>query len=289
MPQPVVSGTPLTATFGGLNWPNGQGAFPTMNLNDGAQWQWQQFQHDDDYVQITPAQLVWRAASVVLGRDRKSRVLTLPMRYLEAGTSPSQSFGVQKGLLDQAGQQRLSFDGFTYILAEYSGIKSHTWPKNFPPFYHSFSLEFFCPVPYFLDISATTLSPQALSSGSATTFNVTYAGSIWTAPVWTLTIPNTNAAPIQSFALSNTMSGEAITIAFPGNLAAGTAWTITIDSNAMTVTDGSGHGYDIAGSAFPLLYGPAGQVNAMSATLTPASGTATGCTIGATWNPRWLI
>lgn len=289
MPQPIITGTPLTCTFGGLNWPNGQGAFGSMNLNDGTNWQWQQLKYDDDHVQLTPAQLAWRAASVVLGRDRKARVLTLPMRYLEASASPSASFGAQVGLLEQAGQQRLSFDGSTYILAEFSGLKNKVWVKSFPPFYHAFDLELFCPIPYFLDIAATTLSPQGLASGSASTFNVAYAGSVWTKPVWTLTIPNTNAAPISSFSLSNTTKGETLTIAFPGNLAASTAWTITIDTDAMQVTDAAGKGYDVVGSGFPLLYGPAGQVNAMSATLTPASGTATGCTIGASYSNRWLL
>lgn len=288
MPQPVVTGTPLTLTFGGLPLPNGQGVMSTMNLNDGTQWQWQQLKYDDDYVQLTPAQLAWRAATTVIGRDRKGRILTLPMRYLEAGTSPSQSWGVQVGLLDQAGQQRLSFDGATYILAEFSGIKSHTWVKNFPPFYHAFNLELYCAEAYFRDIATTTVSPQALASGSATTFNVTYAGSIWARPVWTLTIPNTNAAPIQSFVLSNTMSTETLTVAFPGNLAASTAWTITMDSTALTILDQTGRSYDLGGSPVNL-YGPAGQANPISATLTPASGTATGCTIGASYQARWLI
>lgn len=126
------------------------------------------------------------------------------------------------------------------------------------------------------------------SSTPATAFSVTYGGSIFAKPVWTLTIPNTSTAPIQSFALTNTMSGEALTITFPGNLAASTAWTITIDSGKLTVTDQNGLQYDFTGS-FPLLYQPAGQVNTFTATLTPASGVFTGCTIGGSVTNRWTL
>ena len=289
MPQPVISGAPLTCKFGSLSWPNGQGTFTQMNLNDGVNWQWQQFGGDDDYVQLTPAQLVWRARSAVLARDRKARVLTLPMRYQEASTAPSAALGAQIALLDQAGQQQLTFDNSTYILANYAGLKSRTMLKKFSPFYWGFSLEFLCPEPYFHDIATTTyVNALALNSGTATNTNVTYAGSVWAEPVYTLAIPNTNAAPIASFTLANSVSSETLLVTFPGNLAASTAWTITIDAGALSVTDQLGRGYDVAGS-FPNLYPPAGQVQQISATLTPASGTATACTLTAAVANRWLL
>lgn len=290
MPQPTISGVPPILKFGGAALPQGQGTMAQLNLNDTVNWQWQEFRADDDYVQLTVGQLAWRAASVILGRDRKARILTLPMRYLEASTSPASALGVQIALMEQAGLQQITFDNATYIAAEFSGLKSRAMLKKFSPYYWAFDLEFLCPEPYFLDLATTTVSPQALASGSATTFNVTYAGSVWAPPVWTLTIPNTNPAPIQSFSLSNTMPtpNETLAVAFPGSLAALTAWTITIDASALTVTDQTGRSYDMGGS-FPKCYGPAGQVNPFSATLTPASGTATGCTIGASYQSRWLI
>ena len=289
MPQPTISGVPPVFKFGNAALPQGQGTMTNLNLNDGTKWQWQRFKGDDDYVQTTVGQLAWRAASVILGRDRKGRILSEPMRYLEASSSPSDAFGAQIALMEQAGLQQITFDNATYIQAEFSGFKSRDMVMlKAAPYYWMGNLEFLCPTPYFNDLSATTVSPQALSSGSATTFNITYAGSVWTKPVWTLTIPNTNPAPIQSFSLSNTMSGETLTVTFPGNLAASTAWTITIDSSQSAVLDASGKGYDFGGS-FPKLYGPAGQVQQISATLTPASGTATGCTVGASYTNRWLL
>jgi len=211
------------------------------------------------------------------------------MRYQEASTAPSAALGVQTALLEQAGQQQLTFDNATAILANFDGLQGRSMIKNFPPFYWAFQLVFLCPEPYFRDLSPTTyMNAVALSSGSATNTNVTYLGSVWAEPVYTLTIPNTNTAPIASFTLANSMSGETLVATFPGGLAASTAWTITIDAGALSVTDQLGRGYDVAGS-FPFLYPPAGQVQQISATLTPSSGTATGCTLTAVAANRWLL
>ncbi len=110
MPQPTISGVPPTLKFGNAALPNGQGTMTQINLNDGTQWQWQAYAGDDDYVQIAVGQLAWRAASTILGRDRKARILPLPMRYQEASTAPSAALGVQTALMEQAGLQQLTFD-----------------------------------------------------------------------------------------------------------------------------------------------------------------------------------
>ena len=189
-----------------------------------------------------------------------------------------------------AGEQYLTFDNATGLLAKVNKVGNRKMVVADSKPLWSFELEFLARSGFWQDLAATSIGATALTSGSATTFNVTYAGSVWSDILtWTLTIPNTNAAPISSFALSNTMSGQTITITFPTALAASTAHTIVIDCQAWTVTRSqNGATYDFTGS-FPLLYGPAGQVNAMSATLTPASGTATGCTISGSVTPRWIL
>jgi hypothetical protein len=285
VPQPIITGTPFICQFGNQALPNGQGTLSWVNLNDLSNWFWQDFQGDNDYPVHAIGRLAWRTRGVFLGQDAKERTLTLPTWYSEA-TSPLGA-GLQK--LSQAGLQQLSFDNATAVQVKFAAGKSRALLKRYPPLMWSLALEFIAPTPWFSDLSATVPvgSPWTLGSGSATTFNVTYAGGVFVEPIWTLTIPNTNVAPIASFSLSNTMSGETLTITFPGNLAASTAWTVTIDSGAMTVVDGSGKPYDVGGNAFPLLYAPVGTVNAMSATLTPASGTATGCKIAASYNNRW--
>lgn len=285
MPQPAITGVPLTCKFGSLALPNGQGTMTQVNLNDLTKWFWQDFAGDDDYIQLTPGQLVWRGRGVILGRDRRSRIILLAQRFIEGSAG---DFGAAKALLSEAGQQQLTFDNSTAILANLSAVKGEHVVKRYGALQWDCTLEFLCPEPFFRDIAATSVSPVALNSGSATTFSVAYAGSVFAEPTWTLAIPNTSTAPIASFALSNTMSGETLSITFPGNLAASTNWTITIDSSAFQVTDAGGTAYDVGGS-FPMLYGPAGQSNSMSATLTPASGTATGCTIAASYTNRWML
>lgn len=287
MPQPAITGVPLTCKFGSLPLPNGQGTMGQVNLNDLTKWFWQDFQGDDDYISLTPAQLAWRGRGTVVGRDRGARVLSLPMRFIEA--SPG-DFGAAKAVLSEAGQQQLTFDSATAILANLQAIKNEVLVKRFAPLQWDCTLAFLCPEPYFRDTSNTAyMSAVALSSGSATNTNVTYLGSVWAEPVWTLAIPNTNAVPIASLRLQNTMSGDDLTVAFPGNLPALTAATVTIDSGALSVVDGNGVGYDVSGVSFPLLYPPAGQVQQIRATLTPASGTATGCTLSCAAANRWLI
>jgi hypothetical protein len=63
---------------------------------------------------------------------------------------------------------------------------------------------------------------------------------------------------------------------------------ITIDCAAKTATDGAGNFYDTTGS-FPMLYGPAGQVNTFTTIVTPASGSSSGLTVAHSHYPRWRI
>lgn len=119
----------------------------------------------------------------------------------------------------------------------------------------------------------------------ATAFTIAYAGSVFAEPVFTLTVPSSNAGVLTGATLTNTMSGEQL-VARLGGLAALTAYTLTLDSGAFTVTDASGKAYDIAGS-FPNLYGPAGQANTYTVSVAVSSGLPSGLTLTGSWNPRW--
>ncbi len=286
MPQPIITGSHRIVRFGGLAQPNGQGILAQVDLNDLGGWCTQ-----DDFVsdltqQLTFAQQVWRSKAAILGRNFDGAVpIKLPMEFRE---TPSRTLGAALGQIALAGEQQLTFDNATCLLATFMGTAGRQSSFRWGPLRWTFDLMFLAREPWFRDL-ATTTAPNALalSSGSATTFNVTYGGSVWPEPVWKLTIPAGNAAPIASFVLSNVTSGETLTLTFPGNLPASTAATITIDWATMSATDANGVSYDLSG-AIPTLYGPSGQVNAMSATLTPASGTATGCTLTGTFTNRWI-
>jgi hypothetical protein len=126
------------------------------------------------------------------------------------------------------------------------------------------------------------------TSGGTTSFNVTYAGTVWSEPIYTLTIPPSNPNTVTQLVLTNTMSTEALTVNFPGGLLGGRAITITIDSGAWAITDGSGNSYDYSGS-FPLLYPPLGQVNTFTAQCVGTPGNPSGLTLQATYNNRWEV
>lgn len=298
MPQPtfLAPGTsPAVARFGGLALPNGQGTMANVDLNDGKSWFLQGVEPNNGNHVLSTAPQVWLGQGSWLSEDWGPKTITLTEWYYE-GTDLGGSgapISSQKALLGQCGEQYLTFDNLTAIKAKMASFGTPKITRAFPPWWWQTALTFLAVTPWAVDLSATTPagSPWALAgntSGATTAFSIAYAGSVYARPVFTLTIPNTNTAPIQQFRLANTMSGETLTVLFPGFLAASIAWTLTIDCGAMTVADQGGKQYDPSGS-FPALYGPAGQSNAWSATLTTASGTSSGVTLGASYSNRWEI
>lgn len=287
MPQPTFSGSPRTCLFGGLALPNGQGTMANINLNDWRSWFLQADFQMDITAQITTAQAAWRGKGSRLAVDFGATLLHLPAEYREASAPIGQALAPML----MGGEQNLTFDSTTAIRCSFVGSLNRAISFIGPSRVLRWvgDLQFLATAPWFQDLTPTVVSPVTLNSGGATNFNVTHLGSIWCEPVWTLTIPNTNAAAIASFRLQNTMAGDDLTVTFPSPLPASTAAVVTIDSGAMTVVDGNGVAYDVSGTAFPLLYPPAGQVQQIRGTLTPVSGTATGCTIGASYSNRWLI
>jgi hypothetical protein len=138
------------------------------------------------------------------------------------------------------------------------------------------------------------MAPLTLTVDAGQGFNITYSGSVWALPVWTYHVPVTNAVVINSLVLTNTMppgGGEALTVNFlsASPLPATTVRDVVIDCAAMTaVCTQTGESYDITGT-FPRLYGPVGQVNTHTIKVVPATGATAGCTLAASWFPRWQI
>lgn len=289
MPQPqfVTHGAPsrVWCNFGNNTVPVIGGTMANIDLNDITSWTLQTVDLPGDNRQISHAQQAWRSRAVYLGDDYGPKRIILRMRYSEAVNS----LAVAKAQLMQAGDQYLSFDNLTQIPAKLSKF-TPVMKTKYAPYLWDVTLEFMCRIPYWSDIAATAIGSQALggavSPGTATTFNVTYNGSVDSDVVWTFTVPGGNGVPIVSFKLNNTTSAEALTVTFPSNLAASTAYAFTLDASKYTVVDGAGTGYDFTGS-FPRLYGPVGTVNAMSATVVTASGTSTGLTVSGSVTPRW--
>jgi hypothetical protein len=282
--QKTAANVGRTCRFGGRALPNGQGTLSYVNLNDWTSWFLQSVDIEIAQTLTLGAQL-WQGQSVNLGADFPPAVVRLSMEYREAVAS----LGTALGALAVAGDQYLSFDTVTALPVRFSAASNRQAVMYAPALPRwSLDLEFSATQQFWQDLTPTAIGATTLNSGTATPFNVTYAGSVFARPVWTLTIPNTSTATIAGFTLSNVTAGQTLSLVFPGNLAASTSWVLTIDSGAFAVRDAGGRPYDVGGS-FPNLYGPAGQVNAMSATLTTASGTATNCTISGSVTPRWLL
>lgn len=182
MPQPTFNASAVT--FGGLAQPNGQGTFAAVNLNDGANWSLQDFKPDAFVKQMTKSQQVWLSKGLVSSRDFPGFGITLPMLYSEI---PGTKIGAALASLALAGEQQLSFDGATYLLAEFEQTKSRTWRRRYPPFLWDVELAFWCRNPFYLDLSGSSLAstpivyaPTAAPSGSAA------AGGALTAGTYTL-------------------------------------------------------------------------------------------------------
>lgn len=255
-----------------------------VNLNDVTSWFLQDFQ-SDLVKQLVKGQFVWRAKGAILGRDVPGFSIVLPMKYKEASNG---AFGAALATLVNTGDQQLTFDNSTYILSEFESTQSRKLWIKFQPFWWDVTLSFWCKTPWFNDIAATNLTQVTAIGTTPKTFNITYAGSVFAEPVFTLGIGAGNPAVITTAILKNTTSGEFLTITFPGGLAASTAYTITIDCGNYTVSDQNSVNYDIGGS-FTSLFPPAGTVNAFSIALTVSSGVPSNVTLDGTWNNRWTM
>lgn len=153
-----ILGSPTICTFGGLALPNGQGTMPTVSLNDTLTWFLLDvsIDHQNRAIGIQPQ--VARAKSVYVSDDFLNKTITLTLRYFET------YFSLGQGLaqLSQAGEQRLSFDNVTYILAKYRGSRTPKLIRKFAPFIWEVQLEFICREPWFKDINATNTTPTSL-------------------------------------------------------------------------------------------------------------------------------
>jgi hypothetical protein len=290
VPQAIIT---AQVYFGSKALPQGQGVMAWQNLSDFASWFPQDYQIAGSNRSLGIAPIPFRGKSYVVSDDFDGKSLIVPMKYYEG---PGVSLGAAKAQLSQAGEQYLSFDN--KVTATLVRLKSFGTParlRKFSPFWWDLpGLEFFAKEPFFADLAATTpagfpiAQAGAVSPGTTVTTAIVYAGSVRTWPIFVLNVPVGNGVVINQFAIKNVMSGEILTITFSPPLAAATAYTVTVDCEAMTAQDQNGTQYDVAGS-FPQLYGPAGQSQNIATTLVTASGTSTGVTVGCSFSNRWEV
>lgn len=337
--SPVVIGSPssnFAIYFGNAAYPNGQGVMPWMWLSDQVSWFVREYQVAGDNRQIGVAQLPFRSKGVYLSDDFGGKVIGIPLRYYEAALV---KLSTVKAQLSQAGEQYLTFDNkVTGSLARFKGFaQAPQLVKTFDPLLWDVTLEFYLKEPWFRDLAATAIGSQSFNAGTPGSFAVTYAGSVFAEPVYTITVPaqlrapnqdayhaqyvSTSvrssvgrrgatrmvsvqrarslngplaaASPISAITITNTMSGETITVNFASTSSLGLdstqAWTITVDAGAMTAKDQNGLSYDCTGTDFPKLYPPASQSNPFTVSAVQASAPYTPLTFAGSFQARWEL
>lgn len=284
--------------FGGRALPNGQGVMSYMNLNDGKQWAVQKlgesggWDYDNRALQLQP--YVYRSRSAYLSDDWGPLSIKVPFVYYE-GTDQGGSglpIGQQLALIAMAGEQNLTTDNLTALVCKFRRSQNRKLLNLFSPWLWSLEIEFTAKQGWWNDLAAssnTAVTVGGNPTGVTTAFNITYPGTVWCEPSYVFSLFPGNGAPVSQLVLTNTMSGEALTINFTTPLAAGVAWTITMNSATMQVTDQNGKFYDFSGS-FPLLYGPSAQVNAFTCKITTVVNTlANTSTLQTQWTNRWML
>jgi hypothetical protein len=292
MPQPQWNLTPWQWSqrgilkFGGKPLPLIGTVMTYVDLNDTVSWFTENITVDHKKL-LGVKPLIFTGESVWISEDFGPKSIKVKTKFDESGGIP---FAQHKALLSQSGEQFLTTDNSTGIACKLVSIGSPSLVTgSVSPFVFSTDLEFMAVVPWALDLSQTVVSAFAVagSSGGGTTtnFNITYNGSVYGKPIYTLTIPNTNTVTISQIKLQNTTTGQILTVNFSPVLPASTAITIVIDCGLWTIKDGSGNFYDPVGS-FPIFAPPAGTVNAHSFTIVSSAAT-TGITLGYSYYNRW--
>lgn len=281
MPQPLLLtqsdgrwGQRTVVKFGGLAIPVLGGTLAYMDLNAGGPWYALDVQMATGK-KLPISALAWRGKGVFMGIDFQELVVTIPFRYDESGGN---NLFADLTTMQMAGTQNLTFDNLTALQCRLLSAGPPKLVVTSSPFLWEGTLTFHAAIPWFLNLTASTLG--------STTFGaipITYTGTVWGEPVYTITVGATNAAPITTMTIANSVSGESVTMYFYPTLTATTAWTITVNTQTLKVTDNNGLEYDVTG-AFPLLY-PGAQTLTFSATV--VSGSLSNTTVAGTWNNRY--
>ncbi len=275
--------------FGGLPVPGSGIVLPQLDLNDRLIWRIKSFS-PRLATTIETVRQNWRGESSRLAGDRSPLTLEIGFQFDEAAAA--RVLALDQAKFSQSGEQWLQINATQRVLVEYVNIAPAVERRGLGTKLYGGMLTFLARKGYAEDIAASSLSAVALAgstgAGTNTNFNLAYAGSVRTRPVWTLDIPNTNLVTITSFKLQNTLSLEVLTLNFSPALAASTHWVLTIDTDAYKIRDAALTNYDPVGS-FPKLYPPAGTTNTFTATVVTGSGTSTGVTLSAAYTNRWEV
>jgi hypothetical protein len=172
-PSYLYGGSPnrLIIKFGGLALPGGQGTLGQIDLNDSQSWY-------VDPKAIKPkidrhlevGEYLYRAESAWLSDDFWPMTMSWEALYSDQAGTP---WSTARARLLMAGEQQLTFDNLTYTLAKLQDPGEPAIVRRAAPLWYRTTLKFLCRVPWFTDLSASTLAatslvnaPTAAPSGS---------------------------------------------------------------------------------------------------------------------------
>lgn len=276
----------LYMQYGGLPNPIGNnvsaGNMTYIDLNDGVNWFAQGLELPDAHI-LETAQYLYRGRAGWTAEDYLPILIKVPFRFEEGGGFTLAS---QAALLMTSGQQYLTFDAATGILCKLRGLGTPKLAANgIVPLRWDGILEFLAAEPFFKDLVASSVLGTAIVAG-ANNLTTTYPGSFQCEPAYQINVPAGNTAVLSTLVVSNTDSGEALSLS--GLTVGAGAHTIIIDSQAMKATI-DGTETDIGGS-FPDLYPiVGGGVNHFTVTVTLGSGSIAGWTFDTRWTNRWIV
>ena len=278
--------------FGNNTIPVIGGTLAWINLNDGASWIMTDVSPVRDNHALGITQQAWRSKAAWISEDFGVGKVKASFQYDE---QPS-GIGFQQAMapLLNSGEQWLTFDNSTGLLVKCKGVSGVKRTVTAAPYLYAGDIEFWAREPWFQDMSQTSQLAQALTgntTGSPTSFSVSYSGTWYEEPNYVLHVPVGNTVALTQIRIANTTSGETLTVTLNPGLTASTAHTLTVNTSTQKVTDENALEYDVTGT-FPKLYNnPTGtaQPNAHTVTVTTASGTSTGLTFDVVYNGRWVL
>jgi hypothetical protein len=267
------------------------GTLSYIDLNDGVNWFAQDVIIARDNHTLQLVQQPWRSKATYISEDFGYAKVTIPVLYDEGGGGAG--FTSALAPLLNSGEQYLTFDNATALLCKCKSVGAAKRKVNTNSALFETTLEFWAKEPFFKDLSQSSTLGVAVagSSGAGTNTNqtISYTGTFYSEPTFILHVPNTNTVTISQMKITNSTSGEILTVTFSPVLTANAVHTITVDTSIFKVTDENAKEYDVSGS-FPRLYNnPTGaaQNNAFVVNLVSSAAT-TGCTFDWTWSGRYV-
>lgn len=217
MPAPTLAtvtsaewGQLAVCKFGGRPLPGTNINAPYADLNDGILTFIQGREIGGSHIKNSLSQLTWQGDGVWTGQDFVGRKITVPILF----DPTAGDVGAFVASLSQSGEQYLTFDGVTGILAKFDDVSTIKHHEDTYPYLLECSLVFQTRGPFAQDLAQSTAT-FSISSVGYGTYTLTNNGNVFTKPVFSIVIPSGSAVNTVVFGNSATSNIYVSTSAIP--------------------------------------------------------------------------